>query len=83
MKSSIFWNITKCSQRISQACWFLVCFLLTMKMEAKYSPEKRDDFQWITQRYILEDRTLQIMCLLFIQYKFITSYGDCVCLRVI
>jgi hypothetical protein len=54
-----------CICNIFFICFTLVsCFtyFLTLKMEATCSSETSVVFQWTTQHYILEDRTLQLWC---------------------
>jgi hypothetical protein len=71
MKSTIFWDITPCSQLkvnrrfggpLLATCFhagFLLGLFSTLKMEAICSSETSVDFQRTTRRYIPEDSTLQ------------------------
>jgi hypothetical protein len=74
MKSSIFWNITKCSPlKINQhfggtcclnransmrATYFRAGYSSTLKMEAICSSETLVEFQWTIRRYIQGYRTI-------------------------
>jgi hypothetical protein len=72
MKNFIFWDITPCSPlrvnrlfggtcHLIDTCFALVSCLAyssTLNMEAICSSETSLDFQWTTQLYIPEDRTL-------------------------
>jgi hypothetical protein len=59
MNSSVFWDLTPCShQRFGGTCHLHLQGRRISQARNQHESRRQGDFQWTTQRYIQEQRTL-------------------------